>query len=265
MIVSAMDPIQALSAFRIGAVNELENAGITASSTASGFDPYAVVDGRSSTYWKPAAGAAQHTLTFALPTAVYVDFFAVYSTDLAANRCSVQLLWSNDGVTYTKCADAMSPGGTAPMMVNFPKVFAAYFQVIVYANGATPSLGVVSAGVAFRPEVGMCVGFVPPTLGGKPIIITQNSMAGAWLGRALRSRTPYEGSMSFDYIPPARARTFWKPLMERFSKKPFFLQWHSTAFPYEIAYCWTTDADMVASYSKPNFMSASVNFIGQVS
>lgn len=265
MILSSMDTPQVLSELRIGAFNVLEDAGIEASSTSSGFDPYSVVDGRPSTYWKPATPDATHTLTFTLPIAKDVNSFGIYSTDFAALGVSILLQYSVDGgVTWLDCAPAMAPAGTAPMYISFTSVFAAYFRVVIYANMTLPSIGVIYAGKEFRPERGMCVGFAPPTLGGKPIVLTNNSMAGSWLGRAVRSRVPYEGTLEFDYIPPARARAVWKPLIDRLSLKPFFLKWHGSAFPYEIAYCWTEDAGVVLSYSKTNFMSTKIAFVGLV-
>lgn len=256
-------PIYTLSQLRIAAYNALESAAITASSTATGYDPYNVVDGRPGTYWKPSAGALQHSLTFVLPKAAWVGFFGLYSTDLAQQRAAVTFQYSTNGTSWTTLC-TVSPGGTAPVHISFDKVFATWFRVLVDCPNTTPSIGVISAGEEVQPERGVCVGFTPPTLGGQPLVLTNNSMAGSWLGRAIRSRIPYEGEIQLDYINPERARTVFAPLFARLSTKPFFLKWHGYAYPYETAYCWTDKTDSVASYQKPNFMKTSIKFSGLV-
>ena len=256
-------PIYTLSQLRIAAYNVLENAAITASSTATGFDPYNLVDGRPGTYWRPSAAVPQHTVTFVLPEAKWVDYFGLYSTDLSDKRSAVTFQYSTDGVNFTTLC-TVTPGTTAPVHISFDKVFAAWFRILVDGPNVTPSIAVVAAGEEVRPERGVCVGFTPPTLGGQPLVVTNNSMAGSWLGRAIRSRVPYEGSIPLEYIDPERARTVYKPLFKRLATKPFFLKWHGYAFPYETAYCWTEKTDVTAAYMKPTFMKAEIKYVGLV-
>jgi hypothetical protein len=256
-------PVFTLSQLRIAADNALENAAITASSTATGFDARNVVDGRAGTYWRPANAVAQHSLLFVLPEAKWVDYFALYSNDLSVQRAAATFQYSTDGVNFTTLC-TVTPRNTAPVHISFTKVFAGWFRVLIDGPNTKPSIAVIAAGEEFRPEKGVCVGFTPPTLGGMPTVLTNNSMATTWLGRALRSRVPYEGEVPLDYINPERARLVYAPLFKRLSKKPFFLKWHGYAFPYETAYCWTESTDVTASYMKPTFMKATIKYVGLV-
>jgi F5/8 type C domain len=263
MIVSVPAPVYTLSQLRLGAFSALEGCSVTASSAATGFPADNLIDGRPGTYWKAATPASQHTVDFTLAEAKWVDYAALYSSDLAALGGSVVFSYSHDGVTFTTLG-TFTPRGTAPMYLTFPAVFAARYRMVVHSPMKTPAIGVVYMGQEFRPEHGVCTGFTPPTLGGQPIVLTNNSLAGSWLGRAYRSRVPYEGSLDLEYIDPERARVAYKPLLERMVQSPFFLKWHGSAFPYEIAYCWLDKADATMAYQKTNFMKTSIKFMGLV-
>jgi hypothetical protein len=263
MIVSVAAPVYTLSELRLGAYSALEGSAVSASSEAVGFSAENLIDGRPGTYWKAAAPAAKHTINFVLPEARWVDYVALYSSDLAALGGSVVFSYSHDGVTFTTLG-TFTPAGTAPMYLTVTPVFAARYRLEVHSPMKTPAIAVVYMGQEFRPERGVCQGFTPPTLGGQPIVLTNNSLAGSWLGRAYRSRLPYEGSLDLEYINPERARVAYKPLLERMVRAPFFLKWHGSAFPYEIAYCWLDKADATLAYQKTNFMKTSLKFLGLV-
>ena len=228
---------------RMGIDNALDGATITATSSATGFDPENVIDGTTYDYWRPTSGNA--TLTATLSSVQEIDYLGIAAHDLGSVGASFQLQHYIDG-GWVDTTDAYTPNqftaiqtGDATIMAFFPRVFTDRVRVI-FTSDTVFSVGVLYVGKAFAFERPFYQGHRPLNLNRRTTIARHVTERGLDVGRHIR-RKGATTQIAVNNQTPQFIRNQVAPFIAKRRTKGFFFAWRPDSLPDDVAFCWSTD------------------------
>ncbi len=220
---------------------EDDNATVTVSSEAVGFEMENAYDWNPTTFWKPtSSGAAWIRASFA--AAQLCNYVAIFAHNLGESGSNFKLQYSLDGGSvWLDATTPIAPVGTECRFVHFSSVLAADWRVL-FDSDAAASVGIIAFGVDFELEHGTGQGFSPPNFARDTQVTNNTSERGTLLGRTL-IRQGSHLSLTAEFMSESFTLDTWLPFMEHAEMKPFFFQWNPDDRPTESAFCWT-DKDL---------------------
>lgn len=124
--------------------NKLLTATLTASATASGYDPQNVLDERTYTYWK-ANVAGTNYIRGAWGTAQAVDCVGIAGHNFNTVGASVYVEHSSNGTDWIQDASFVPPNNNA-IALYFTPITAAYWRLRIANSSGLPMVGVLFFG-----------------------------------------------------------------------------------------------------------------------
>lgn len=244
---------------RIGIDNALTGATLTATSSATGFDPENTIDGTTYDYWRPTSGNA--TLTADLGEVKEIDYLGIAAHNLGTVGASFQLQHWIDGA-WTDTTDAYAPNqfdaiatGDKTIMLFFPSVFTDKIRLVFSASIAF-SVGVIYAGKAFAFERPFYQGHRPLNLNRTTAIVQHVSELGLDVGRYIR-RKGAKTTIQVNNQTPGFMRNKVVPLIAERRTRGFFFAWRPNSLPDDVAFCWTRENINPTNNGKRDLMDLS--------
>lgn len=244
---------------RIGINSALVGATVTATSTATGFDPENVIDGTTYDYWRPTTGNA--TLTAVFTEIQEIDYLGIAAHDLGTAGASIQLQHYIDGA-WTDTTDAYEPNqfdalatGDKTIMLFFNRVFTDRIRLVI-TSSQVYSVGVVYAGKAFAFERPFYQGHRPLSLNRTTSIVHHISEQGLDVGRYIR-RKGARTTIQVNNQTPGFMRNKVAPLIQARRTKGFFFAWRPDSLPDDVAFCWSAENIQPVNSGKRDLMDLS--------
>lgn len=246
----------------IGWRNVFYGGTLTASSEPDGGEPENAVDGFTSDYWAPVAGASPAEAWIAVDcgSTTAVDYLAIAAHNLGTIGAEVTLEGSADGSSWTTVTGPHAVADDTPAMWIFVSVSYRHYRLVI--AGDAISLGVLQAGARLTLPEGVFVGYEPERLNRQNDTMNQLTEGGQFIGRSI-IRTSVKGEINQPRANQAWVRGAWTLFRDHAELRPFFIMWRSDDYPDEVAYCWSTD-DAAVKQRSNGFMDVSMKFAGLV-
>lgn len=220
----------------IGYDNVLEDATLTVTSEATGYEGANIADWLTYDWWKPASTGV-HYITAVLDSARTVDYFAVYGHDLAETGSTIMLQYSpNSGGMWNSLTVPLSSSKGRVIFKKFTAVSSTHYRVVLSCPTSIASVAVVSFGEALELPKSAPLNFTPPTHSFKDSFLTSKSDGNRLLGQT-RMRREAEITIMCDLVDPSWVRSYWIPFVDR-DRLVFFYSWNYENFPDEAAFCY---------------------------
>lgn len=241
----------------LGINNIYESGTVTESSEASGYPSENAYDNLLSDYWQPGvvSPGTVHTLDVDYGSAISIDLFGFYSSDLySLSGAACKLYYSDNGSTYT-LVDTISPTTAGPKMKLVTASSHRYWRLQFETTGASqPKIQHAYIGQQTEIQRQLGSGFEPPALGSENVPITSEATNGNFIGRSTK-REPIRGKLQFNNITAAWMRTNWPTILAAIEAKPFLLLPSPDNYTDEAAFCWTDGKIRTPQYNANTYMN----------
>ena len=217
---------------RIGYKSIATTSNVTASTAAAGFPASGAVNSLTYESWRPETLPA--TWTVDAGASVDSDYVGIGNHSFAIDRCSIQVQYSTDDITWVTFKE-LSPGtGDALMFVSESTITARYWRINI--TGTTPpTVGVIYIGEALAMQRGIYGGHAPITLSRTSKTIGNISDGGNILG-VTKIRTGNQSSYEFKNLSAQWYRYYFDPFAKLMTTRGFFVAWNPREFPFEVGY-----------------------------
>jgi len=223
----------------IGYNNKLDTGTVVASSDPAATPKENCYDWQLFDYWQPAA-ATSHTLDIDMASAVAVDYFAFYSSDLYLQAGATVKLYSGSSNPATTLVDTITPTTRGPKFKAVTTSTLRYWRITIATTGSyDPKMQLVALGARLEIEKGLRTGFAPPAIGARNIPSNSIGQTGLFLGRSLRS-SPVNFKLSMTNLTAAWIRTNWPALLTHIEQYPFWLLPEPDSYTDEAVIAWTS-------------------------
>jgi hypothetical protein len=245
---------------RIGYDNKGVGATVTATSTATGYDPTQLFDWKPFTLWTPATSGVHH-VTVIPATVSTVNYFAIAQHNLGTNGGSIKLQYSlNSGGSWNDATTLITPVSDETIWQSFSDISASHWRLEVTSTPASV-IGVVSFGAAYLPYYGMLEGFSPTKLARDVEIYAHQSEEGLSLGRSILRRNT-KNSITFNNMHISDVYNYWLPFIKHAEKKPFFFVWLYEDYPADVGLVETMEKIQPPKFSSHEYFTCQLDMIG---
>lgn len=189
--------------------------------------------------WRAANATGTKYLTVDLEgtDAHAVDGWGIAGHNLGTVGATITPQYSLNGSDWTDLDDAVAPTGTEAIFRIVDSVNAKHVRLKIESCSDTPQVALLYFGPVLQLR-GMEPGFVPPTLSREAELLNNDSEDGVLLGRSVLS-VKGKCTIAMTMLDPQWVRDYWRPFMRHYERKPFLFAWDASAYPDEVAYCYT--------------------------
>jgi len=240
------------------AINNFYETGTVTGSSESGTNVTEnAYDTLLSDYWQPNSGTT-HDLNVDMGSAISVDCFGFYSSDLYTfSGATAELYRSSNGSTYV-LVDTITPASSGPKLLLTTSQSYRYWRIRITTSGASqPKIQHAYIGVQTEFQRGIAIGFAPMSLASENTPINSESTNGVFLGRTTK-KMPIKTSMNFKNVTQAWMRSNWPTILSAIESKPFLVLPSPSVYPGEAAYVWTDGAIKTPAYSQAQLINFSI-------
>lgn len=206
-------------------------------------------------------GSATVTIDVSFTSAVSLDTFCFFKTNLASVGASIELLYDNGG-GYTS-AVSVTPTDTKPVMKQFTEVSSDTWRISITGATDVVSIGDLSISKAISPQLGVWSGFSPPHVGRDVKFTTNVSEGGLNLGRSKRV-VGWKGSLNIEFESVATMRSTILPFLVSAEDAPFYFAWNFTDYPTEVIHAWTDGSAAKPKHTHAGLMSVNLRMEGLI-
>ena len=237
----------------IGYDNKLDTGTVVASSEPAATPKENCYDWNLFVYWQPTAGTS-HTLDIDMASAVAVDYFAFYSSDLYLQTGATVKLYSGSSSPATTLVGTITPTTRGPKFLAVTTSSLRYWR-LTFATTASyaPKIQLAALGARLEIEKGLRDGFAPPALGARNASTTSTSQGGLFIGRSV-AVAPVKFNMSMTNLTASWIRTNWPALLAHIEAKPFYLLPEPDGYTDEAVIAWTVNRPAQPVYSDYTLM-----------
>ena len=241
----------------IGYDNKLDTGTVVASDDPAATPKENAYDWMLFDYWQPAA-ATSHTLDIDMGSAVDVDYFAFYSSDLYTEAGASVKLYGGSSNPATTLIGTISPTTRGPKFKSVASNNYRYWRLEISTTGSfSPKIQLASLGEKLELQRGLRDGFAPPALGSRNMPVTSVSQNGLFLGRSLEV-APVKFNLSMTNLTAAWVRSNWPNLLAHIEKYPFWILPQPDDYNDEAVIAWTSGKVAQPAYSDAAFMQVNL-------
>ena len=195
-------------------------------------------------------------------SAVDVDYFAFYSSDLYLQAGAKVELFSGSSAPATTLRATINPTTKGPKILTFTSASLRYWRLTISTTGSfAPKIQIANIGERLEIQRGLRPGFMPPALASSNQLATNISESGLYIGRSLKI-APIEFALNTTVLTAAWVRANWPDLLTHIEKFPFFLLPEPDGYTDEAVIAWTRGKISPPTYSHAAHMALNLNLAG---